>query len=257
MNATKRFLLAAGSLAFLGSLGGAGAATLVVNFEGNVTGFNSPPQFMDLAPLAMTQVFEGTLALPGFENFMTGTHNIALNTNGIEMRLFNPGVLWGLEGTRQQNTKPNPAFDPSKPVCSSAQTCGAAYNPRTINVGPPGRGNVNLDDTQFGEGTLTIIDGKVTSFIYSINRDQGLATFDSVIRDLSVPVLLDTITVNVPAFTVSAVAGDIYFATSNVGEATISVISSVPEPQTYAIMVAGLGLIGFIGARRKRAAAKA
>lgn len=243
------------SVLLIGSIGfaslAANASTLIVNFEGAVTDFSGPAQFMDLKPLAMTQTFEGTLALPSFENYLTGTHEIALNTNGIAMRLFNPGVLWGLEGVRQQHTLPNPDFDTSKPACNSARTCGADYNPETISVGPSGRGNVNLSTTQHGEGLLKIVDGKVQSFEYSINRDQGLASFDRVIRDLNVPVLLDTISVNVAAFTASTQVGDAYFATSNIGQASIGVISSVPEPETYGMMLAGLGVVGFLARRRK------
>lgn len=248
MNDFCKSLVLAGSIGLTGMA--ANAATLIVNFEGAVTEFNSPAQFQDLAPLAMTQVFEGTLALPSFENYLVGTHNVALNTAGIQMRLFNPGVLWGLEGTRVQQTLPNPDFNPALPVCNSTRTCGANYNPATINVGPSGRGNVNLDATQAGEGLLKIVDGKVISFEYSINRDQGLATFDRVIRDLQVPVLLDTITVDVAAFTSNVQVGDTYFATSNIGAATINVISSVPEPETYALMVAGLGIVGFLTRRK-------
>jgi hypothetical protein len=251
MNKTLTSLAIAGAFALLAQ--GAQAATLVVNFQGDVTAFNGPAQFMDLAPLAMTQTFEGTLALPNFENFLTGTHTIALNTNDIAMRLFNPGVLWGLEGTRMHQMIANPDFDATKPVCSDARTCGGDYNPDMVRGGQPsGRGNVNLSTTQRGEGTLTIVDGVVTGFEYSINREQGLASFDRVIRDLQVPVLLDTITVSMPAFTSSVVVGDVYFATSNIGEATINVMSSapVPEPETYAMLLAGLGLVGLIARRR-------
>ena len=40
------------------------------------------------------------------------------------------------------------------------------------------------------------------------------------------------------------------------GTLAISTVSPVPEPETYAMMMAGLGVLGFLGRRQKRAKAK-
>ena len=43
--------------------------------------------------------------------------------------------------------------------------------------------------------------------------------------------------------------------TGNTGAVDASLVTSVPEPETYAMMLAGLGLLGFVAARRKTIAA--
>jgi hypothetical protein len=42
--------------------------------------------------------------------------------------------------------------------------------------------------------------------------------------------------------------------TGNTGAVDASLVTSVPEPETYATMLAGLGLLGFVAARRKNVA---
>jgi len=42
--------------------------------------------------------------------------------------------------------------------------------------------------------------------------------------------------------------------TGNTGAVDASLVTSVPEPETYAMMLAGLGLLGFVAARRKNVA---
>ncbi|MCW5626952.1 MAG: PEP-CTERM sorting domain-containing protein [Burkholderiales bacterium] len=210
---------------------GAHAATLIVDLEGRVTAFNSPPEFADLGTAALSQTFWGTIVIPDFENYLTGTYTFALNSVGtpeaesdVLFSLFTP-LLTGIEGTRTR--------------------------------GQPG---VTPDNTTLGEGSFTLTDGRISGFSYSIDRDQGLATYDRFIRDLEVPVLLDTITVAGGTFSTARelIAGSgVYYATSVSSTATINVISSapVPEPETYVMMGAGLALIGALAARRKRAAA--
>ncbi len=202
------------------------ATTLVAEIEGRVTAFNSPPEFADLAPLAMAQTFYANILIPNYENYQTGIHTLSFNS--VTTPEVESDMAFSLYATLLRNLE------------------GSRVNGQAIPA-----------NEILGVGSLTLTNGRITAFNYSMNREQGLASFDSFIQDLDVPVLLDTITVTTPAFSGTREVAGVFFASTNAGAATVSVISSVPEPQTYAMMIAGLGLIGFIGARRMRAAANA
>lgn len=57
-------------------------------------------------------------------------------------------------------------------------------------------------------------------------------------------------------FTANLAAGDYFYTVKGVGTAGStyalkSVVAAVPEPETYALFLAGLGAIGFLAARRR------
>ncbi|URI09958.1 FxDxF family PEP-CTERM protein [Aquincola tertiaricarbonis] len=58
------------------------------------------------------------------------------------------------------------------------------------------------------------------------------------------------------AFTATLAAGDYFYSVKGVGAAGStyalkSVVAAVPEPETYALFLAGLGAVGFLAARRR------
>jgi PEP-CTERM motif len=64
-----------------------------------------------------------------------------------------------------------------------------------------------------------------------------------------------------PAFTTSSTfsldAGSYYYAVTGFGKTggyilSSSAVAAVPEPETYAMLAAGLGIVGFIASRRRR-----
>ncbi|MCW5626652.1 MAG: hypothetical protein KIT73_18195, partial [Burkholderiales bacterium] len=123
MNKLFKSLVLAGAIA--GSGAAANAATLVYDFAGSVD-LTIPAEYADLyaiwneSPAYAT--FRGTIILPAFENYLTGTHEIALNTAGLQLSIVS-GLLGEIEGTRANVTAPNPAFDPSLPTCTSGRGC--------------------------------------------------------------------------------------------------------------------------------------
>ncbi|HJV64042.1 MAG TPA: PEP-CTERM sorting domain-containing protein [Albitalea sp.] len=70
----------------------------------------------------------------------------------------------------------------------------------------------------------------------SWGMDMGSATFAPV---------------TATAFAITAVGGDGYFAVSEF-QADGRVVPGVPEPETYALMLAGLGVVGWMARRRQR-----
>jgi hypothetical protein len=63
------------------------------------------------------------------------------------------------------------------------------------------------------------------------------------------PITFDSVTSN---FTITDLASS---ATLNGAYISYTLVSSVPEPENYALMLAGVGLVGFIARRKKSASA--
>jgi len=94
------------------------------------------------------------------------------------------------------------------------------------------------------------------------NVDFTSATIDGI--DLTITTTSDSSEAEAIDFSLSAgehtliITGDVsgsspYNYNLDLSPIAASVVSSVPEPSTYALMLAGLGLVGFVARRRKAA----
>lgn len=200
------------------------ADTLVFNYAGQVNNISIPDAYADLYSIwnesADFDDFYGTIIVNNYENYLVGTHvlNIATANSPLQLSLVS-GMLTGIEGTRVRGT--------------------SAFTPDNSQVG--------------SSGSLTITDGRVTSFVW-----QALGTTSAALNGFNngvlrtFPVKIEAITVNVGASdsTVNFVGGS--FQQNVRGTATVLM---VPEPETYAMLLSGLGLIGLVARRRMKASA--
>lgn len=204
----------------------ANAVTLVFDYSGTAT-VNIPDRYADLYDIwnenADFNDFYGTIIVTNFENYAVGTHtlNIATSNSPLSLSLVS-GLLTGIEGTRSRTT-----------------------------------GTFVPDNSQVGTaGALTITDGVVTGFTWEAvgTTSTALATFNT--RTLNgFPVNIESIKVNVGTGIQQTSFGDVVFAQSVRGTAAVNMIdiAPVPEASTYAMMLAGLGVMGFVARRRKQA----
>ena len=157
--------------------------------------------------------------------------NYAINANTGAVTVAT-SIAAGFSGVGYTNSKPNPTSAPAAPslyyINSNSDALAvatSAFNNPTINtVGSLGvdvlraNGFEVLADGSAYAG-LNVDGSSLTSGIYRINLATGAATsvgtFNGTLSGLTV--------------------------------------SAVPEPQTYALMMAGLGLVGFMAKRRKSA----
>ncbi len=131
-----------------------------------------------------------------------------------------------------------------------------------------------------GAGVSQILNGLVPGSTYSLSFDVGAiglqgansAAIQVSINGAALPSLYSSIGVDVaPAgpwantwtsyaldFVAAAGPNVISFAGSSIGGATVSIgldnVALVPEPQSYALLAAGLGIVGLVTRRRRRTA---
>ncbi len=115
---------------------------------------------------------------------------------------------------------------------SIAQTVALTAGSYSLSFMALGTGVMNL-------GTLTYAPNTLTPVLYSALNSANWSLYSF------------TVNVNAPSdYRLS-------FSTSSslsVDNVSISAVTAVPEPETYAMMLAGLGAIGFLSRRRKQAA---
>jgi hypothetical protein len=140
-----------------------------------------------------------------------------------------------------------------------------ANGPMTVAVEPRGIIQYHEDGTEAatygGPGWLAYTDPRQTAFLDnpgSIQTPFGmesgigqfmlyLPTFNTPLPSgIDLPTDLDVSQLAGPFFIHGAVAGD-----GPNGDYFFNFTSPVPEPETYAMMLAGLGLLGFVSKRRK------
>lgn len=158
-------------------------------------------------------------------------NNYAINANTGAVTVAT-SIAPGFSGVGYTNSNPNPTVTPAAPslyyINSSNDTLSvatSAFNNPTINtVGSLGVDVLRANGFEvLANGTayagLNVDGSSLTSGIYRINLATGAATsvgtFNGTLSGLTV--------------------------------------SAVPEPETYALMMAGLGVVGFMAKRRKAA----
>ncbi|HRH76789.1 MAG TPA: hypothetical protein PK129_05515 [Cellvibrionaceae bacterium] len=217
MNNVKRLGLAVAIAAASASVN---ASTLVFDFSGTAditfdASYYTPATasvygaFLSLVPQSGS--FSGLVVLPSFENYLTGTHAISLNTSGLHLSLSN-GFVGALEGTS-------------------------------------GAGGVVPDDTQEGDsGFLLLSEGQVAGFEWHAGGSNPIVSRFNAGLPSALPTRLGGVDVVSGPATFSYHIGDVYFAANRSGTADITM---VPEVDSSAMLLAGLGIVGAIVRRRR------
>lgn len=201
-----------------------GAATFVAGLSSSIVN-SSLGYGIDFNPAAD---FSGAASLR-FVSSAGDNYAINANTGAVVVAT---SIAPGFGGVGYTNSQPNPTVAPAAPslyyLNSNSDTLAVATsafnNPTINNVGSLGvdvlRANgfeVLADGSAFAG--LNVDGSSLTSGIYRINLATGAATsvgtFNGTLSGLTV--------------------------------------SAVPEPETYALMLAGLGVVGFMAKRRKAA----
>jgi PEP-CTERM motif len=126
----------------------------------------------------------------------------------------------------------------------------------TINGAQSFSGSFNLggggwSDTTLGTGTAVTLNDQGLDPVKSASMNGGTTTVSGLEFNLLQGV-------NTFLFAYDTVGPDQHpnqltqYESWNIGSATVSSVSAVPEPETYAMMLAGLGLMGTIARRRKQ-----
>jgi hypothetical protein len=240
-----------------------------------------------VASEARFSTFEGWLVINNYENYLTGTHTLSFGNNvssaDVSFALFS-GLVNGVEGTNANTSKPNPSYVPGVPNCTTSGGCdfdgdGTKETPRNNNQEYIRGGySVLPNSTTWGAGSVTLVNGRVASITYeSLATAGSLAVYNSAdwapasgnaadtinravlgskgwdTRVESIELLVNDTSA---ARLVAGVAADgtgVYVANGINGVANVNMTLAVPEPETYAMLLSGLGLIGLAARRRMKA----
>ena len=250
----RKLTIAAASAAAFMSLSSPAAASLVYD-----AALLAPAQGFGTAPRDLT------LQATGNDTFESG--GLAWNGTGIVFGsvLANESQVFMANGVTNQSgttSLPNPLVDDNKygvPTTGSLGITTASQIGILFNATEPAGNSVNVEDVTLkfftsGGTLLGAIDGTfnfansnpgngVAGFTFRVAADQqayvnGLLATGGATTRLALEARIGDFA-----------GGPETFLIYNLGGVT----APIPEPETYALMLAGLGLVGFMARRRKRA----
>ncbi len=229
--------LFATSLAFLFCVGGANAQVVSMNFDGlanSTNDFGSNVTVSGGAQVSTAAQFSGTgsLYLPG------GVSYITLNDPALNFGLNPFSISFEMLALPLQTTY--------------AVVMGIGYH--DFNIGIPSEAGQTGMYAQIGETYVStgpgLANGNWHSVVFQRNTDSFSLTVDGVQAPLGSASISASTMVNLNGLRIGKWGGNEAPDNSFNGYIDNLVISAVPEPETYAMMLAGLGLLGFT-ARRK------
>jgi len=138
---------------------------------------------------------------------------------------------------------------PNDIVLTSSDLGGGAASSQTFTIAAATAGTVNffwqfntqdVDDASF-DPFGWLLNGAFTSLSDDLGNDfqYGFETFTVAAGDVF-------------GFSANSTDSQLGVATSKVQNFVFEPVSAVPEPSTYALMLGGLGLVGFMAARRRK-----
>lgn len=248
MNLRKHLMAVSVAIA-LGGVSAGANASLVQNGQIDLggQGFGNAPRLL-------------TIQGKGNSSFESG----AIGISGGSLVALTPGIADALVylGNSVQNAggdTVNPLTDGNKfsaPTLGSLNWMSGADVRLAFNANEPGGGGLTVNDVTLkfynGDTVIAAIDGSFS--LASTIPGNGSSGFL-----INVDVMQQTF-LNSSVFALAGSSGFRIALESTItgasgGAESFSAISAVPEPETYAMLLSGLGLLGFVARRKKQKSA--
>jgi hypothetical protein len=228
MKLSKKFALVPIAAALVGLFAGSALADTTFSVSG--TALDGREQ-----SATATFSFGGT-----FESLSLTLTNTAASVGGIS-QVFD-GLAMVLTGTALSALSLTSLADPNGTWNCDSTGCTASATPVSLLT----------SGWQFNSGTGLLAAGNGTWKPYGIVNDSVVNT-DGIKNAQHNPYLDGPVTFNFAIANANHNALGVTGATFYFGTAGEHITTAIPEPETYAMLLAGLGLMGFVARRRQKA----